>query len=95
MAARLALLRGSTSVGKDDDEDWYEPIPVSELPPNEWQRELDALIELEREIHAEAERDREAEMEERHRPQQPMVRKPRVREARVQEQSAAKEPEQD
>jgi len=85
VAARLVLLRGSTSVGKDEDEDWYEPIPVSELPPNEWQRELDTLIELEREIHAEAERDREAEAEERHRTQ----------EHRVQEHSAAQEPEKD
>jgi len=65
MAAKLLLLRGST-VEKDAD-DSYEPTPVSELPPNAWQEEVDSLIALEREIDEEAQADRatEAEAEER------------------------------
>jgi len=47
---KLVLLKqGGTVVGRDDapaDEEWIEEIPVSELPPNEWQRELDSIAEL-------------------------------------------------
>jgi hypothetical protein len=43
----LHLVPGAEIASATDEEEWIEEIDESDLPPNEWQKEVDSLIELE------------------------------------------------
>ena len=43
----LHIVSGTETAPSRDEEEWIEEIDESDLPPNEWQKEVDSLIELE------------------------------------------------
>jgi hypothetical protein len=49
------------------DDEWYEEVCVSELPPNEWQRQLAAMVEDARQLDEELDAMRQADEDERDR----------------------------